>query len=136
MCPYCVQNVSIMCQKYVHTFVWVWTHFGIGHNLDTLWTHLWTLILDKCPKCVHTHIVQEHPRKDSTESIFAVWGSRGTYRKWYQRCDAAPIFTPANLQGGCLKYISIQGQGHLHWKPLSTRCSVPRPKHVLTDKMY
>jgi len=23
----------------------------------------------------------------------------------------------------------------IHWKPLSTRCSVPRPKHVLTDKM-
>ena len=27
-------------------------------------------------------------------------------------------------------------QFRLHWKPLSTRRSVPRPKHVLTDKMY
>ena len=25
---------------------------------------------------------------------------------------------------------------NVHWKPLSTCRSVPRPKHVLTDKMY
>ena len=35
------------------------THFGLGHILDTFWTHFGCFLKTMCPKCVRPYIVNQ-----------------------------------------------------------------------------
>ena len=37
------------------------THFGLGHILDTFWTHFGYFLKTMCPKCVRPYIVNQSP---------------------------------------------------------------------------